>query len=100
MFWKKKEIQKEKQEIETETKKDYLYCEIPILKRKTRYAKTIIENKLYDTEKAEIISPTEDHRILFVTKREIIFLARQQVAIIRSVKKVKHITFLKLSTMT
>lgn len=69
MFWKKKEIQKNEKENETETKKDYLYCEIPILKRKTRHAKTIIENKLYDTEKAEIISPTEDHRILFVTKK-------------------------------
>ncbi len=39
------------------------------MKRKTRHAKTIIENKLYDTKKAEIISPTEDHRILFVTKK-------------------------------
>lgn len=99
MFWKKKEIQKEKQEDEPEKDDVFSSCNTTILKRKTRHAKTIIENKLYDTEKAEIISPTEDHRILFVTKKEIIFLARQRITIIWSTKKIKHIVFLKLSTM-
>lgn len=69
MFWKKKEIQNNKKENETKEDNKSPYYELPILKRKTRHAKTIIENKLYDTEKAEIISPTEDHRILFITKK-------------------------------
>lgn len=69
MFWKKKEIQKEKQEDEPEKDNVFSSCNAIILKIKTRHSKAIIENKLYDTEKAEIISPTEDHRILFVTKK-------------------------------
>lgn len=69
MLWKKKEIQKEKQEDELEKDDAFSSCNTTILKRKTRHAKTIIENKLYDTEKAEIISSTEDCRILFVTKK-------------------------------
>ncbi|MCI8378586.1 MAG: hypothetical protein HFH72_08720 [Lachnospiraceae bacterium] len=69
MFWKKKEVQKEKKESEIEEENKSIYCELPILKRRTRHAKTIIDNKLYDTEKAEFISPTVDHRILFVTKK-------------------------------
>jgi len=68
MFWKKK-IQQEKKEGETEEENKSFQCELPILKRRTRHAKTIINNKLYDTEKAEFISPTEDYRILFVTKK-------------------------------
>lgn len=69
MFWKKKITQKEEKENKPEMEKDSFSCEIPILKRKTRHAKTIIGNKLYDTEKAEFISSTEDHRILFITKK-------------------------------
>lgn len=69
MFWKKKEIQSDKQDNQTEEENKSIYCEFPILKRRTRHAKTIIENKLYDTEKAEFISPTSDNRILFVTKK-------------------------------
>lgn len=69
MFWKKKVAQNDKQENEIETNDNSFSCEMPILKRKTRHAKTIIDNKLYDTEKAEFISPTADNRILFVTKR-------------------------------
>lgn len=69
MFWKKKEVQKEKKESEIEEENKSLYCKLPILKRKTMHTKTIIDNKLYDTEKAEFISPTEDHRALFITKK-------------------------------
>lgn len=69
MFWKKKITQKEEKENEQEMGNNSFSCEMPILKRKTRHAKTIIDNKLYDTEKAEFISPTEDHRILLVTKK-------------------------------
>lgn len=69
MFWKKKEIKKEKQEDELEKDNIFSSCNTTILKRKTRHAKTILENKLYDTEKAELISPTADNRILFVTKK-------------------------------
>lgn len=83
MFWKKKEIQKEKQGDEPEKDAVFSSCNTTILKRKTRHAKTIIENKLYDTEKAEII-----------------FLAKQQIMIIWRTKKIKHIIFLKLHTMT
>lgn len=69
MFWKKKEIKEQKWENEPEVDNSFLVCDIPILKRKTRHAKTIIDNKLYDTEKAELISPTANNRILFVTKK-------------------------------
>lgn len=69
MFWKEKEIKEQKQENEPEADNSFPVCDILILKRKTRHAKTIIDNKLYDTEKAELISPTADNRILFVTKK-------------------------------
>lgn len=69
LFWKKKEIKEQKQENEHEVYNNFSVCDTPILKRKTRHAKTIIDNKLYDTEKAKFISPTADNRILFVTKK-------------------------------
>lgn len=69
MFWKKKITQKEEKENEPEMENNSFSCDMPILKRRTRHAKTIIDNKLYDTEKAEFISPTADNRILFVTKK-------------------------------
>lgn len=69
MFWKKKEMKEQKWENESEEDNGFPVCDMPILKRITRHAKTIIDNKLYDTEKAEFISPTVDNRILFVTKK-------------------------------
>lgn len=63
MFWEKKEIKEQRQENEPEMDNSFPVCDIPILKRITRHAKTIIDNKLYDTEKAEFISPTVDNRI-------------------------------------
>lgn len=68
MFWEKNKIQEKQNDIE-EPKRDSSTCSIPILKRETTHVKTIIGGKLYDTEKAERLSGTEDNRTLFVTRK-------------------------------
>lgn len=62
MFWKKKEIQNNKKENETKEDNKSPYYKLLILKRKTRHAKTIIENKLYDTEKGKLFF-LQDNRL-------------------------------------
>lgn len=69
MFWKKKTLQKQEQKNKSKTKNNSFSCELPVSERRTRHVKAIIDGKLYDTEKAEFISFTEDHRALFVTKK-------------------------------
>lgn len=68
MFWEKKKIQEKQNDIE-EPKRDSSTCSIPLLKRETTHVKTIIGGKLYDTEKAERLSGTEDNRTLFATRK-------------------------------
>lgn len=87
MFWKKKEIQKEKQGDEPEKDAVFSSCNTTILKRKTRHAKTIIENKLYDTEKAEFLCPFKDGRILLKTKRGNYFSCVQDIRSVNEEKK-------------
>lgn len=69
MFWKKKEVTEEQPNNECESKSNSVDFTARILKRETEHAKTIIDGKLYDTEKANIVSATKDNRILFVTKK-------------------------------
>lgn len=64
----KKKIEKETHNIQ-EMKDESSSCSIPLFKRETIHAKTIVDGKLYDTEKAERISGTEDDRNLFVTRK-------------------------------
>lgn len=71
MFWKKKKTPKEpsKNECEHEYESNSADYATRVLKRETEHAKVIIDGKLYDTEKAIIISATTDNRLLFVTKK-------------------------------
>lgn len=75
MFWKKKEPPKEPPKNKCEHESNFVDYTTRTLKREIEHTKTIIDSKLYDTEKASIISPTKDKRLLFVTKkRELFFL--------------------------
>lgn len=69
MFWKKKEPIKEQPNNECENKSNSVDFTTRTLKRETEHAKAIIDGKLYDTEKASIVSTTKDNRILFVTQK-------------------------------
>lgn len=68
MLWEKKKIQEEQNSAQ-KLKDESLSCSISLLKRETTHAKTIIGGKLYDTEKAERLSGTEDDRTLFATRK-------------------------------
>lgn len=69
MFCKKKQIPEEQPNNECESKSNSVDFTAKTIKREIEHAKTIIDGKLYDTEKASIISPTKDNRLLFITQK-------------------------------
>lgn len=69
MFWKKKAIKKKNKRTNLERRIILFSSEFPISKRVVKHERTILDGKLYDTEKSEFISSTKDQRDLFVTKK-------------------------------
>lgn len=65
MLW----IGKQKPFKELQSKDDWICHEDVTSDRKIRHAKSIICGKLYNTEKSEMVSCTQDKRVLFMTKR-------------------------------
>lgn len=69
MFWKKKENQIEpKQKEDCEQDNGISVRVATTLKRTLRHTKSIIDGKLYDTEKSTKISEMNGGRLMFVTK--------------------------------
>lgn len=65
MLW----IGKQKPFKELQNKDDWMCYDDVTFDRKTRHAKSIICGKLYNTEKSEIVSCTQDKRVLFMTEK-------------------------------
>lgn len=65
MFWKKS---KPIEQIEKTEKENVATVIMPtVFKRELKHTKSIINGKLYDTEKSTKICQTKDHRLLFIT---------------------------------
>lgn len=62
-------IGKQKPFKELQSKDDWMCLEDVTFDRKIKHAKSIICGKLYNTEKSEIVSCTQDKRVLFMTEK-------------------------------
>lgn len=69
MFWKKKEFPKEHSMNECENESNSSDCPIITLTRELKHTKSIIDGKLYDTQKSTFISNSIDGRLLFITQK-------------------------------
>lgn len=61
-------IFKQKEKPKENNKSDCICCET-VLERKIKHTKSIVGEKLYDTEKSILISWTQDNRLLFATEK-------------------------------
>lgn len=66
MFWNKKETPKE--QTKSNDCRGVVYSSRE-LRRETRHTRSIVYDKLYDTEKSKLLSQTQDNRFLFITEK-------------------------------
>lgn len=93
-------IGKQKPFKELQNKDDWICHEDVTFDRKTRHAKSIICGKLYNTEKSEIVSWTQDKRTLFMTGKGIFFPVPNITIIIQCMKEIKRLQFMKFRMQT